>query len=117
MKPTKDRQVIEIPSIFTSNGRTPNACVLLEDECFGIPADSYLLIDTDVPYENGKISVINFSGNARRLARIFIAEDETLILVNEDDKSVSLNKENLNEAKGMRFEGVLLQFLVDVNAL
>ena len=116
MIPTKTRQEIEIPSIFTADGRKPNACVLLENECFGIPGGSYLLIDTNTPYENGKISVINFSGKAQRLVRVFIAKDETLIFVNEDDKSISLNKEVLNEAKGMRFEGVVLQVVIDVNA-
>ena len=114
MIPIENRQTIEMPIFPTSEGREPNACVLLENECFGIPGDSYLLIDTNTPYENGKISVLTFSGKALRLVRVFIAEDEALIFVNEDDESVLLNKEDLNEAKGMRFEGVLLQVLINL---
>ena len=111
MKPTKDRQEIEIPSIFTADGRTPNACVLLPEACFSIPAGSYLLIDTDTPYIDGDLSVVLLDGELK-LLRVNIVDDELTLFTADSFPMLMDNDERIER---VQYVGVVLQALISVS--
>ena len=111
MKTTKNRQKLKMPIISTTDGRKPKACVLLENESFGIPGGSYLMIDTDTPYIDGKLSVVLLDGELRLLRVNSVNE---VFLFTAENFSEFMEREEITER--VKFVGVAIQALIDLNA-
>lgn len=99
---------LEIDS-FEVEGIKPNACVFLSEACFNIPGGSYLLIDTDTPYIDGKLSVVLLDGEFR-LLRVNVVNEVTLFTA-DGYSSFMEQDERLERVK---YVGVALQVLINL---